>query len=347
MRYSRVYIDSLGFELAPEVVTTQWLEDRLAPLYHQLNIPTGQLEVLTGVTERRFWPPGSALAPAAARAGSRALQGAGVDPQALGAVLYASVCRDHLEPATACAVAAALGVPPQAAIHDVANACLGVLSGIVDLANRVELGQIRAGLVVACESAREINEHTLTELLTRGDRTRFGESLATFTGGSGAAAVLLTDGSFPGGARHRLLGGACRGAPEHHSLCQWGYRLVEPGRLEPYARTDAPAVLRHGVALATATWTDFLKEMEWTPATVDRCISHQIGRSHRQQMLEVLGLDDAKDFPTYAYLGNMGTVSLPLTAALAEERGHLRAGDRVALLGIGSGLNCMMLGVEW
>ena len=43
----------------------------------------------------------------------------------------------------------------------------------------------------------------------------------------------------------------------------------------------------------------------------------------------------------------MGTVSLPLTAALAEDRGFLEPGDRVAFLGIGSGLNCMMLGVEW
>ena len=43
----------------------------------------------------------------------------------------------------------------------------------------------------------------------------------------------------------------------------------------------------------------------------------------------------------------MGTVSLPLTAALAEDRAFLQPGDRVAFLGIGSGLNCMMLGVEW
>ena len=43
----------------------------------------------------------------------------------------------------------------------------------------------------------------------------------------------------------------------------------------------------------------------------------------------------------------MGTVSLPLTAALAEERGFLERGSRVAFLGIGSGLNCLMLGWEW
>ena len=47
------------------------------------------------------------------------------------------------------------------------------------------------------------------------------------------------------------------------------------------------------------------------------------------------------------HLGNMGTVSLPLTAALADEREALRPGDRVGFLGIGSGLSCIMLGLQW
>ena len=62
---------------------------------------------------------------------------------------------------------------------------------------------------------------------------------------------------------------------------------------------------------------------------------------------ERLGIAPEKEYSTYEYLGNIGTVSLPLTAALAEEREFLCPGDRVGLLGIGSGLNCLMLGVEW
>ena len=50
---------------------------------------------------------------------------------------------------------------------------------------------------------------------------------------------------------------------------------------------------------------------------------------------------------TFKFLGNIGTVSLPLTAALAEEREFLKPGDSVSLLGIGSGLTCMMLGIDW
>jgi len=72
-----------------------------------------------------------------------------------------------------------------------------------------------------------------------------------------------------------------------------------------------------------------------------------VGKGHREQVLKSLGIPLEKDFPTFPFLGNMGTVSLPMTASLAEERGFLKKGDRVAFLGIGSGLNCLMLAVDW
>ena len=73
-------------------------------------------------------------------------------------------------------------------------------------------------------------------------------------------------------------------------------------------------------------------------------ICHQVGAGHRDAVLKALGIPPEKDFSTFEFLGNIGTVSLPLTAALAEEREFLRPGDRVGFLGIGSGLNCLMLG---
>ena len=80
-------------------------------------------------------------------------------------LIYGGVCREYFEPATACRVASCLGVGPEAAVYDVSNACLGVLNGMVEIANRIELGQIRAGMVVSCETAREINEIVIEQML--------------------------------------------------------------------------------------------------------------------------------------------------------------------------------------
>jgi 3-oxoacyl-[acyl-carrier-protein] synthase-3 len=95
------------------------------------------------------------------------------------------------------------------------------------------------------------------------------------------------------------------------------------------------------------TWSAFLARLGWTAEQVDRVVCHQVGAPHRDTILKSLNIPGEKDFVTYPFLGNIGTVSLPLTLALAEEREFIRPGDRVGLLGIGSGLNCLMLGVQW
>lgn len=124
-----------------------------------------------------------------------------------------------------------------------------------------------------------------------------------------------------------------------------------PARFSPaftqFMATDSISLLRFGVDLGLRTWKAFLTRLAWPKEEVDKIICHQVGAGHRDSILNALGIPPEKQFSTFEYLGNIGTVSLPLTAALAEEREFLVAGDRVGFLGIGSGLNCLMLGLEW
>ena len=354
-KYKRVYLSALDYELGPQIVTTAELEARLAPTYAQLNLQPGQLEAWTGIVERRWWERDARLSAGAAAAARKAMAKTSVRSDDLGALIYAGVCRENFEPATACAVADAIGVRGGVSVYDLSNACLGVLNGMLEIANRIELGQIRAGLVVSCESAREINEIALARLTdeARGGlgMDMFAETLATFTGGSGAVAVLLTDGSFAGEQGHRLRGAVSVVAPEHHRLCRWGLEPLDAAAggqgYAQYMATDSVAVLKHGVNLGQQTWQLFLREMGWTPELVDRVICHQVGSGHQDAILKSLNVPRDKDYTTYRFLGNMGTAALPVTAAIAAERGVLSAGQNVGFLGIGSGLTCLMMGLEW
>ncbi|PKG39581.1 3-oxoacyl-ACP synthase III [Psychromonas sp. Urea-02u-13] len=349
MKYSRVFINSFAYELAPEVVTSRELESRLAPLYQKLRIPMGQLAALTGIEERRWWPKDHRLSDGAIEAAKKSIAETDININDIGAVVYTGVCRDQHEPATACRIAAELGVDKSTAIYDISNACLGVLSGILDVANRIELGQIKAGLVVSCESARHIVDITIDNMLENQNIQNFAQSLATLTGGSGAVAVLLTDGSLPlkNERQHKLLGASHLSAPEHHDLCKWGLQEVGLKLHREYMRTDAVPLLKEGVALAHDTWKHFLAQRDWVADQVDKVICHQVGSANQKQVLSALNIPTYKEFPTFKTLGNMGTVSLPVTAAMAHDQGFLKAGDKVSFLGIGSGLNCMMLGLEW
>lgn len=374
MQYSRVYLEAIGYELAPVVISTDELEARLDPLYQALRLPMGQLEALTGISERRWWPKDYPVSQGAAIAAKKALAASNVNARDIDVLIYAGVCREQLEPATACHVAAELGISSDAAIFDVSNACLGVLNGIVEIANRIELGQARAGLVVSCETAREINDVVIDQMIEAKSMDVFRQAVATLTGGSGAVAVLVVDKELSSAYRRQLLGGATKNAPQFHNLCRWGWESVAPTVekllhteagvrirsafdkafekgmrhiVTPFMATDAGSVLKYGVDLGSKTWQAFLAKLGWRVDNLDKVICHQVGTLHRDTILKSLGIPAEKDFSTFEYLGNIGTVSLPLTAALAEERDHLKPGDKVGFLGIGSGLNCMMLGLKW
>ncbi len=346
MRWKSVSLESIAYELPDERVSTASLESRMTAVHEALHLGGGQVEALTGIRERRVWPPGPSMAECGVRAAVKALDEAGLTGVDLGAVVYAGVCRDNLEPATACAVADGVGARGDVLVFDISNACLGVLNGMVEVANRIELGQIRAGLVVSAESSREIVESSLARMSAEPTMERYRLGLATLTGGSGAVAVVLThaESSF---VERRLVAAASLAAPQYHRICRWGPPRGLLGEAANIMDTDASAVLEHGVTLGRATWARLLEATGWRAGDVDRVICHQVGAAHRKEVLAALGIDPARDYSTFETLGNIGTVSVPITAALAGEAGFLRKGDRVALLGIGSGLNCLMLGVEW
>jgi len=346
MVYSKVYIDSFGYELPPNVVTSEELEKRLAPLYETLHFQKGQLEALTGIQERRFWDPGYGMYEGATIAGKKAIQASGIPAQSIGMLVYGGVCRDNLEPATACAIADGLGLGPNALIHDVSNACLGILNGMILVANAIELGQISAGLVVSCESSRQIVDSTIDRLLKTKDMSTFVKTIATLTGGSGAVAVLLTS-AVLSKRGHSIIGGTVKNATEYHRLCRWGPDTGIPASGLHTMETDSVGVLKNGVTLGIETYRAFKKELSLSDDQPDKIICHQVGDTHQKTILESIGIPMEKDFTTFRYLGNIGTVSLPITAAIAAEREFLLPGDMVGFFGIGSGLNCIMLGINW
>ena len=111
-------------------------------------------------------------------------------------------------------------------------------------------------------------------------------------------------------------------------------------------QTDSEQLLEAGINLAKETWGAFKQESGWDEQTPDGIICHQVGKQHRTQLYEALSLDLNKDYSTFPILGNSGAVSLPITLAHAIEAGKIKQADKVALLGIGSGLSCMMLALE-
>jgi acyl-CoA:acyl-CoA alkyltransferase len=348
MHYQRVCIESFGYTLPDEIVTSAEIEERLAPLYRRLRLPEGRLELMTGIRERRFWPQGTLPSEMSIQSAEKAIAAAGIDKRDIGCLIHASVCRDHLEPATACRVHHGLGLGADCVIYDASNACLGVLNGTLQVANMIELGQIRAGLVVGTESSRPLVENTIQRLNedTTLTREQMKLAVASLTIGSASAAVVLVDREISQ-TNNALVAATVRANTQFHELCHSGRDEAVAGGMQPWMTTDSERLLHAGVATAQEAFADFLAELSCEADDLDKVFCHQVGIAHRKLLYESLKLRPRADFSTVEYLGNTGSAAAPITAAIGIEQGHLSPSDQVAMLGIGSGLNVIMLGIDW
>lgn len=318
----------------PTVVSSADFDERLQDTYARIGLKPGLLEKLTGVRERRWWPPDVTIADGAAMAGAKALAEAGIVPAQIGVLINTSVCREHLEPSIATEVHHQLGLPTNCLNFDVANACLGFMNGIQLAGTLIDSGQVDYALIVDAESSRHTHELTLDRLAAADSTSAdFRSQFATLTIGSGSAAMVLGRADHHPEA-HRIVGGVSRAGTEHHDLCVGDLTLM---------RTDSRKLAEAGLALAKETWDEARDQFGWDD--VDWFVAHQTSLLHIQAMAEAMGVDLARFPVTLPTHGNMGPAAVPFT--LSRHLDNLRAGDRVLLLGIGSGLNTSFIEVVW
>lgn len=347
MKFENVCLESIGSEVPQEIWSSEDIERRLSQLYQRVRLPEGRLELMSGIRERRVWPEGTRPSGPSLRSAERAIVASGIDRERIGCLIHASVCRDFLEPATASRVHHGLGLSHRCWVYDVSNACLGLLNGAVQIAALIESGMIEAGLVVGTENSRPLLTATIEAL--NADLTLTRQSIkpafASLTIGSGSCAWLLVhrrlsqDGS-------PLLTAIAEARTEFHDLCMSDDDAAG-ANMQPLMQTDSERLMAEGIATGVAGFEQLLNESGWEREEIDRSVCHQVGTRHREAMLAAMRLPVDRDSVTFPQLGNTGSVALPLTLATAARRGEINRGDQVAMLGIGSGINSVMIGAEW
>ncbi|MGA2053092.1 MAG: 3-oxoacyl-ACP synthase III, partial [Opitutales bacterium] len=310
MKFRNVAIEALAYALPPEVWTSSALEAKLAPLYARLRLPEGRLELMTGIRERRFWPAGFTPSEASAAAGEKLLEQSGVARAEIDLLAHCAVCRDRLEPATAAYVHRRLGLGPRAQIFDLSNACLGFVNGFAVAGAMIEAGQIERALLVSGENGRPLVERTVARLNDGTlDRQQIKAYFANLTIGAGGVAALVTNTERARSGAPRLLASVTETDTAAAHLCEG--ETASDGGLD--MQTDSEALLEAGVEVAARCWARFKLETGWDENTPDTIICHQVGRAHQRRLFARLGLSEEKDFSTFAWLGNVGSVSLPIT----------------------------------
>jgi 3-oxoacyl-[acyl-carrier-protein] synthase-3 len=323
--------ESVGRCLPP---TRRSTGEVMASTRHRTRI---DLERLTGIRERRVADGGQDSLTLAAGAAADCLRRSRHRPEDLEALVSCSITKyrdglaQWLEPPMSVAVAGAIGAT-NAVPLDVSNACAGMLTGVFVMANRIRRGEIRCGMVVSGEYISQLGVNAAAHV-----RTVLSPELASLTLGDAGAAVILERASqgrpgievagFTTVSRHSRL---CLAYPARRAR---GARMFTRSRaIHQAAVADMPFLLREALGAAGLTIAD-----------VDVVIPHQTSvraiRSGMGKVCQSLGGSPRKGaVVTVDRYGN--TASTTHFVALAEElrAGRVRAGDRVALVALASGL---------
>lgn len=354
-KFQNSFIHSLQIELPPIVQSSNDIEDKLKVFYEKAKLPFGRLELMTGIKERRFWHKGERPSQGAIRAGKNSLMASNISAKEVEVLVFCSVSRDFLEPATASVVHRGLGLSANCMLFDVSNACLGFLNSFIIIGNMIEAGQIENGMIVCGESGGPLVEQTIKRILENKEMTRatFKNSFASLTIGSGAVACLVSKKSNQISGLS-LIGASVKAATEWVDLCQGdasgdhaGYSSGFDGASAPDMQTDSETMLQAGCQLALENWQLLKTLLKWENSTPQHFVCHQVGKAHQSLLFQKLEIDIAKDHPTYQKYGNTGSAALPMALEDCLRANKIKHGDKLALLGIGSGLNSLMIGVEY
>jgi 3-oxoacyl-[acyl-carrier-protein] synthase III len=343
MKFENTVIESMAYYLPESEITSAAIEERLSVLYQRLNLPEGRLELMTGIHSRRVWPLGTKPSDLSTQAAINLFEKSKIDKDKIDLLIHASVCRDFLEPATASVVHANLKLSQKCMIFDLSNACLGVINAIVVASNMIDKGVVKNALIVSGENGGPLLESTIKELINNPqiDRKNIKKYIANLTIGSAATAIMLTHkNNSP--LSPKIIGGAIQTDSSANHLCRG-----DGNTHELIMQTDSEELLKYGIALASSTWIELCENLNWTSQTPDIVLTHQVGSAHEKLSLECVGMINKKTYKTYPFLGNTGSSALPITLMKAVEADQIKSKDKIALLGIGSGLSSIMLGVEW
>ena len=336
--FNNVVMTGLAHVNAPVVLTTEEINDQLKDTKKRLGVRADLIGDIAGIWERRLWGAGMTVAQAGSQAGRIALEDAGITGQDIGLLVNTSVSRDYLEPATAAIVAGEIGVSSKCQTFDVTNACLAFINGM-DIASRmIEQGEIEHALIVNGEAADTVYQKTLERLSHPDILTQdFRDQMAALTLGSGAVAMVLSHRNTNPLA-HRYLGGVTRSATKWHNLCL--------GHLDRMY-TDTKNLMIEGMRLASETISVFQEERQVTLDEFDHFVVHQISNPHIQLFMKTFNIASEKVFTLFDKHGNLGPAGVPTVLSSLRNEGKLKGGDKIAFMGIGSGLNCTVSEMIW
>ncbi len=299
----------------------------------RFGIPLNWVDRRIGIVERRFADSRAEPSDLATRASITALAKAGIEPKHLDMIIYCGIEKDFMEPSTAHIIQKKLGC--DAVCMDVSNACQGVVSGMTVADALISTGAIETALICSGERASKVVKQFIHKINTEPDeyfRDRFG----VMTVGDAGSAVVLSRNEAQSSSGIKAMHFDSRGEYAEFCFYRYGESGIE-GQMLMKGITDT--INQVHTEMMPATYRD----LDWQPQDVDYMICHQVGKKSVTDLCEISSVPLEKTPLTYMYLGNTASCSIPI----ALDYANAKRGDRILMMGGGSGLASFQGGLIW
>ncbi|MEW6425515.1 MAG: beta-ketoacyl-ACP synthase III [Bacillota bacterium] len=317
-----------GIALPGRVVTNEELAVRL-------QIDADWITARSGVKERRLAGAGQAASDFAVQAAQRALAFAGVKPEEVDLIIFATNTPDHLVPAAGCTTQEKLGAT-RAGAFDLVAGCSGSVYALAIGAQFISTGTYDTVLIIGAE--------IMSAILDWNDRN----TCVLF--GDGAGALVMRPVPPGRGVLSFCLG--ARGEKDPSIIIPAGGSRLPPSRetVEKklhYVQMDGKEVFRFAVRAQDDVCAEVLQAAGLTPRDVTLFVPHQANLRIIEGAAKRMGIPMEKVLVTLDKFGNTSAASIPMSLAYAVENGRLQAGDVVLLTGFGAGLTYAGMVLRW
>ncbi|NMB33546.1 MAG: ketoacyl-ACP synthase III [Clostridium sp.] len=317
----RAKVVGLGYYVPEKVVTN---EDLAA----YLDTSDEWIQARIGVKERRVAAGDELSSDLAAKASKMALENAGIKPEDIDMIVFATNMPDHTSPATAIQLQDKVFAHNAFAFDIRVGGCPGLIYGMSIATKYIADGTCKTVLIATADiHSRSIDlEDRLTAVIF----------------GDGSSAVILreSDDDCGGIIKTQLY----TDPSGYYSAYVPAGGMAEPITAEGiqnkrhYFKMDGRAIYEFATTAFPETVKTVVKDSNLAINDIDFVISHQANINIIRESMGKLGLPMGKTYCNITKYGNTGGSSVGIAFAEAVEKGLVKKGDKVVLTAFGAGL---------
>jgi len=282
----------------------------------------------SGIKQRHMAAKDELTSDMAIVASKNAIKSAGIAPDDIDLIVFATTTPDNTFPATATKVQAALGITHGAAF-DVQAVCAGFVYALSIADNFIKAGHHKNVLVIGADIMTRI-----TDWEDRGTCILFGD-------GAGAVILQATDEPNRGILSSHLYSDGSTG-----DLLYVDGGVSSTGTAGKM-RMKGKEVFRHAVAKMAECTAKSLEANNLSVDDVTWMVPHQANIRIIDATAKKLGLAKEKIISTVDMHANTSAASIPLALDVACLDGRIKSGDLVSIQAIGGGLSWGSCLIRW